>query len=162
MKAAFEVLMAVSLVGGVDVLWFHLYRHRLYASPASVLEQSTHLVRHLLFAALSVGFVLGAPKSLLLALFAVDLVNSVIDLALEPRSRAALGGVSGLESALHGVATFGLGAAAGLVWLGDGVWSPGTLDVGRGLVTAGLAIVLFGLELSLTVGRRVRRVARTT
>lgn len=157
MKAAFEVLMAVSLVGGVDVLWFHLYRHRLHASSPSVLEQLTHLARHVLFAVLSVGLVTGAPKPMLLAVFAVDLVNSVIDLWLEPRSRASMGGVSGPEAALHGVAAFGLGSVAALVWSADTTWLPSDVDRVRGLVTAAAAVVLFSVELGLTIRHRVRQ-----
>ncbi|MCA2979272.1 MAG: hypothetical protein INH41_02260 [Myxococcaceae bacterium] len=159
MKAAFEVLLAVLLVGGVDVLWFHLHRHRRYASAPSVAEQSTHLVRHLLFAALGAGFARGLSPTVLLALLAVDLVNSLVDLALEPRSRAAQGGVSGLESVLHGLATFGLGVVAGLAWLGDAVFIPDAVDVTRGVVTAVLAVGLFTVELALTVRHRLRRVA---
>lgn len=153
MNLAFEVLMVVALLGGVDVLWFHLYRLRLYERPASRAEQFTHLSRHLLFAALSGLMVTGAPRWVLMALLAIDLVNSLVDLVLEPRSRAELGGVSGLESAIHGAAVFGLGMVTALVWTSSTTWEPSSLQLLRGLATSGLAIVLFTVELSLTLRR---------
>lgn len=151
MTEAFEVLMLVALIGGVDVLWFHLYRARLFERPASRTEQVTHLARHLLFAMLCVSFLVGAPRSLLLLLLAVDLVNSAVDVVLEPASRAGLGGVSGLEALLHALATFGLGAVAALVFVSESGFTPTPLQLGRGLVSAGLGLGLFLLELSLTL-----------
>jgi hypothetical protein len=48
------------------------------------------------------------------SLFLVDLVNSLVDVAIEPRSRAALGGVLGVESVIHTVGATALGAIAAL------------------------------------------------
>lgn len=153
MNLAFEVLMVVALLGGVDVLWFHLYRLRLYERPASRAEQLTHLSRHLLFAALSGLMVTGAPRWVLMALLAIDMVNSLVDLVLEPRSRAELGGISGLESAIHGAAVFGLGVVTALVWTNSTTWVPSSLQLMRGVATSGFAVVLFTVELALTLRR---------
>lgn len=162
MNTAFELLMLVSLVGAVDVLWFHLFKWKLPMRPASRLEETTHLARHLLFAAITAALVLRAPRAVVLALLVVDLLNSLVDLFIEPRSRADLGGVSGGEALLHGLAGFMLGGVTALVAFGEQTWQPTPMQFGRGLVTAGLALVLFGLELRLTAKRAPQTLGATS
>lgn len=162
MNGAFELLMAVGVIGAVDVLWFHIWRLRLYARPHSAGEQLTHLVRHVLFSALAAMFVLGAPREWILGVLALDLLNSLLDVALEPRSRAPVGGISGREAALHALATFMLGAVFALTLTASEGWSPTPLQLVRGAITAVLAAALFAIELALTVGARLRQSSRAS
>jgi hypothetical protein len=106
------VLMSIAApIGAVDAVYFHLWRFRLYAVPTARGEMVTHLVRGVTFAA---GAYLlaqyrggGAWFWLIGGLFAVDFVNNLVDTALEPRSRAAFGGLPTTEHIIHIVgATF--------------------------------------------------------
>jgi hypothetical protein len=118
MHSIFELLMLASLVGAVDVLYFHLYRFRLYQRPESVYEELTHLARAGLFIAVvaTIAFSDGSPAARLavVAMIALDLANSVLDVLLERRSRASLGGLPSFEYLLHILGTFLSGAAAAL------------------------------------------------
>lgn len=116
MSTALLVLCVIAPVGAIDVFYYHLYRFRLFEREASVAEEVTHLVRQACFVAIVALLAMGTPCATadyaLLMLFAVDLVNSVIDVALEPRSRMALGGLPRGEYVLHFLGTFGSGVAA--------------------------------------------------
>lgn len=151
MSLAFELLMGIAMVGAIDVLYFHLYRHRLYARPESLSENVTHLLRHLLFLALTLGLLSGAGKPFLIGVLVVDLVNNVIDLALERESRRSLDGLSPLESVLHGLASVGMGMVLLAVVLGPASWSLSSMQHVRGLVTVALGLALFGAECSLVM-----------
>jgi len=108
------LLVLAGTIGAVDVLYFHLWRFRLYANPDGVLEEATHLVRHVVFltllGALSAGY---GPAWLVLGLFAVDLVNSAVDVLVERRARARLGGLPSTEALVHNLSTFVIGLALG-------------------------------------------------
>jgi hypothetical protein len=110
------ILGVACTVGAVDVLYYHLYRFRLFEQEGSVAEEITHLVRHVTFllaiALLSSGSASPAVDRAILALLALDLVNSTIDVILEPRSRAPLGGLPPGEYLVHFLGTFGTGLAA--------------------------------------------------
>jgi hypothetical protein len=110
------VLCGIAPVGALDVLYYHLYRFRLFEREASVAEEITHLVRQACFVSIVALLAAGAPSvaadRALLALFAIDLVSSATDVALEPRSRAPLGGLPPGEYFLHFLGTFGSSAAA--------------------------------------------------
>jgi hypothetical protein len=151
MSLAFEILMATAMVGAADVLYFHLYRHRLFSRPASQLENVTHLVRHLIFIALTLGLLWGSGKALLVSLLVLDLVNSVIDLALERESRRSLDGLTPLESVLHGVAAVGMGAVLLAVVQGPTSWELSSVQHVRGAVTVVLGLGLFGAESFMVV-----------
>lgn len=162
MSLAFELSMGIAVVGAIDVLWFHLYRHRLYARPASFSENVTHLLRHLLFLALTLGLLSGAGKPFLIGVLVVDLVNNVVDLALERESRRSLDGLSPLESVLHGVASVGMGTVLLAVVLGPASWSLSSMQHVRGLVTVVFGLALFGAECGLVVMHaRSRRMVTT-
>jgi len=115
-SVALLVLCVIAPVGAIDVLYYHLYRFRLFEREASVGEEVTHLVRQACFVAIVALLAMGTPcvaaDRALLALFAIDLVNSAIDVALEPRSRTKLGGLPPGEYFLHFLGTFGSGVAA--------------------------------------------------
>lgn len=115
MIVTFELLSLASLLGAVDVLYFHVYRFRLYRQPGSGKEQFTHLVRAAIFLAVVaiVAFSSGSPiaRYVLLALAALDVVNNIADVSFEKRSRAPLGGLPTGEYVLHIVGTFLIGLA---------------------------------------------------
>lgn len=158
-------LMAASVIGSLDVGWWHLYRFRLYRQPGSVLEETTHLVGYGLF--LAIALVLLAvddaadARWLVLGLFAANLVVTTVDVLAEPASRAPLGGLPRLEYLVHILAVGAFGAAAATFW-----WSAergGTaLAGGEELRVAGAAAmttVLLAVETTLFV--RSRRAARS-
>ena len=164
MSTAFEILGVVSLIGAIDVLYFHLYRFRLYEQPASVAEQTTHLVRGLIFAAVLalVTFSAGSPMAAvaLLGLAVLDLLNSAADVLLERGSREPLGGLPSVEYLLHVLATFGLGLATAFVWFHTDATGFTPL-AGEGLYAL-RATVMIGLGLGLVLlegGLFVRAIA---
>jgi hypothetical protein len=109
------ILCLLAPIGAIDVLYYHLYRFRLYSRPHSVAEQATHLVRQACFVLVVVILAGGVSSNeadvVVLFLLGLDLVNSGIDVWLEPRSRAQLGGLSRGEYLLHFLGTFGSGLA---------------------------------------------------
>ena len=120
MIVAFELLSLATLIGVIDVLYFHLYRFRLYDQPGSNAEELTHLLRAAIFAAVValIAFSNGSPlaRQALLVLAGLDLVNNIADVTLEKRSRAPLGGLPTAEYLLHIVGTFLVGLAVAAVW----------------------------------------------
>jgi hypothetical protein len=115
------VLMSVaSPLAVVDVLYFHIYRFRLYRHPGSAGETVTHLVRGVIFCSIALLIVYFEPRGawywVIAALVALDFANNVADVLLEPRSRATLGGVPPLEYLIHVVGA-SLSGAAGGGWL---------------------------------------------
>lgn len=116
MSTALLILGVLAPLGALDVIYYHLYRFHLYQRRASAAEELTHLVRHLCFLAIVALLARGTPSPsvdrVLLALLALDLLNSALDVALEPRSRADLGGLPPGEYLLHFLGTFGSGLAS--------------------------------------------------
>jgi hypothetical protein len=150
MDTPFELLMLASLLGAVDVLYFHLYRFRLYEQPGSVAEESTHLARHVLYIGIVLTLLLQPPfaRPLVLILFGLDLLNNGIDVLLERSSRAPLGGLPSAEYLIHILATLLSGMAISAYW-----WAPAQAlsdtQLLRGWVTVGLGVVLFAVEATL-------------
>ena len=101
------LLCLFGLLGSVDIVYYHLYRCRLYQSASSRREQVTHLLRLAVFPGILfwVLFVLSggwaAMGLLLLLLF--DFANSLLDTYLEPKSREPRGGLPRGEYLLHAV-----------------------------------------------------------
>lgn len=109
------VLVAIAPIGAIDVLYYHLYRFRLFERSESAAEELTHLVRSVVFVVAVLLLARGVDETtdrIVLALLVADLVNSALDVWLEPRSRAALGGLPRGEYLLHFLGTFGSGLAA--------------------------------------------------
>lgn len=115
MSTTLMILVAIAPIGAIDVLYYHLYRFRLYRQPQSVAEEITHLVRHVTFIAVVVLLARGVSTTttdhVLLGLLCVDLVNSAADVLLEPSSRAPLGGLPRGEYFLHFLGATGAAAA---------------------------------------------------
>ena len=98
------------------ILSASLWNDPVFEREASVGEEVTHLVRQVCFVSMVALLAMGTPceaaDRALLALFAIDLVNSAVDVALEPRSRRSFGGLPPGEYLLHFLGTFGSGVAA--------------------------------------------------
>jgi len=109
------ILTAVVTLGAIDVVYFHLYRFRLWAQPGSVAEEVTHLIRHVVFLAvlalLASGVQTAVADRAVLVLIVIDLLNSAADVLLERRSREPLGGLPATEYLIHVLSSFGLGIA---------------------------------------------------
>ncbi|MBK6919958.1 MAG: hypothetical protein IPH07_21350 [Deltaproteobacteria bacterium] len=158
MSTALWILLVLAPLGAIDVVYYHLYRFALYARPASVAEQITHLVRQACFLAVVALLAMGTPGPIarvaLVVLLAVDLVDSAVDVLLEPRSRAALGGLPPFEYFLHFVGTFGSGlaSAAYLLEYGKPFAAAPVWMVAPTLI---LGAALLGLESALFVRARL-------
>ena len=119
MQVAFYLLCGFALLGGIDVGYYHLYRFKLYRVPASAAEHLAHLARSALFIAV-LSWVMwvkaeGQFALVLPALLAVDFINSMVDVWIEPASRAALGGLPAREYAIHMMTMFVSGALMAVV-----------------------------------------------
>ena len=92
-------------VASTDGLYFHLYKYRLYALPASRYEHLLHTINsgllppqvYLMFCVRPAGAWLWVTLGLTLFSFAIE----ILDVLGEKDSRAALGGLSPAESAMH-------------------------------------------------------------
>ena len=114
MHHALYIILVAAPFGALDVLYFHLWKFRLYERPQSRWEEMTHLVRGLVAPAIVALLVVGRPEGgmfwLVAALFLVDTINSLIDVVVEPGSRAPLG-VPQEELAVHFIGTTAMGGA---------------------------------------------------
>jgi len=79
-------------IGAFDVIYFHLWKFRLFERPESVKEETTHILRGYLVPVATGILLLGRPEGLwfwlVFALFALDGLNSFLDVIFEPGSRA--------------------------------------------------------------------------
>ncbi len=122
--APLAIMSVAAPLAAIDVLYFHIYKFRLHAHRASQLETVTHLMRALLFGI--AAFLLthhephGAWFWAITGLVAADFLNNLADVILEPKSRAALGGLPPLEYVIHIVGATASGVIAG-VWV-IGAW----------------------------------------
>lgn len=166
MNVVLELLLAVSMIGALDVLYFHLYKLKLYAHPASVWEEVTHLIRHAVFLAIVALILFTEPMvaaPVVAGLFVLDLVNTAVDVWLERASRKELGGLSSAEYLLHVLSSVGLGAAIATLWWRHDVVGPLTeLQQLRGGATLVMGGALFLLEGGLFVRAISARCARAS
>lgn len=98
-------LLAFTTIAGIDGLYFHLYRYRLYERRDSLYEHQLHTINAFLFVPLvAVLFVL-EPRGLLLwlgaALFVASLAVEILDVLCEEASRKSLGGLLRTEYLMH-------------------------------------------------------------
>ena len=86
------ILLTAGPIGAVDVIYFHLWKFRLFERPESVKEEITHLLRGYLVPVATGILLLGRPEGgwfwLVFALFVFDGLNSLLDVIFEPASRA--------------------------------------------------------------------------
>ncbi|MFO0639732.1 MAG: hypothetical protein U0183_11020 [Polyangiaceae bacterium] len=116
MSSTLAVIGAIAPIGAIDVVYYHLYKFRLYERDESVAEELTHLVRQAAYigivAILAGGVRSASADAAMLALLALDFASSLLDVSLEHRSRASIGGLPRGEYVLHFLGTFGAAAAA--------------------------------------------------
>ncbi|MBL8631804.1 MAG: hypothetical protein JNM40_01175 [Myxococcales bacterium] len=98
-------LVLFTTIAGVDGLYFHLYRYRLYERPASLYEHKLHTLNAVLFVPQVVLlFCLessGLWLWLSLLLFVVTVAVEVTDVLCEEASRRDLGGLTRIEYLMH-------------------------------------------------------------
>jgi hypothetical protein len=98
-------LVIFTVIAGIDGLYFHLYRYRLYRRPQSRYEHRLHTVNALLFVPLVGLLFITAPHGLFLwlalLLFWASLGVEVLDVLCEPQSRRDLGGLIASEYLMH-------------------------------------------------------------
>ncbi|MBL8680424.1 MAG: hypothetical protein JNK05_14700 [Myxococcales bacterium] len=163
MSTALLILCVLAPIGAIDVLYYHLFRFKLYERDASVAEELTHFVRHLCFVAAVALLAGGTPSPLadkvILGILALDLVNSALDVALEEASRAPLGGLPRGEYLLHFLGTFGSGlVAAAYLYERGRSFAPAPAWQVAPMLVAG--VVLFAIELCLFVKARMASARR--
>ena len=150
MNLPLTIMTATAAIGAVDVLYYHLYRFRLYAQPGSVAEEVTHLCRHAIFLALLLVLSSGgrSPErdALVLSLVGLDLLNGAADVLLERGSRAPLGGLPPLESLVHFLSSFGMGLAVAAYVLASTLPAPSGVLAWQVWGTFAMGVVVFALE----------------
>ncbi|HYM61300.1 MAG TPA: hypothetical protein VEZ11_10440 [Thermoanaerobaculia bacterium] len=114
MQVALWLLLAAGPIGAIDVVYFHIWKFRLYSRPQSRWEEICHLVRGAVVPAIFAALLLGRPEGaafwIVAAIFALDTANSLIDTMIEPASRAPIG-VPPAELAVHFIGATLMGAA---------------------------------------------------
>jgi len=117
MDAVFlPVLIAIFIIapiGAIDAMYFHSIKYKLYANPASRMEQVTHIVRAFMLGVAVLFLVTYEPNGAwfwaLGAVFVFDFINNVIDVSLEYASRENLGGLQREEYIVHIIGASGMG-----------------------------------------------------
>jgi hypothetical protein len=98
-------LVLFTAMAGVDGLYFHLYRYRLYRRPECRYEHRLHTVNAVLFVPLVAMLFCVEPRGLYLwlwlLLFLASLGVEVLDVLCERASRQELGGLLPSEYLMH-------------------------------------------------------------
>ena len=114
MEVTLLILLSAAPVGAFDVIYFHLWRFRLFERPESAKEEITHILRGLLVPAFTGILLVGRPEGtwfwIVTILFALDSLNTFLDVMFEPSSRAPRG-VPPTELGVHFIGTSAMGAA---------------------------------------------------
>ena len=114
MHVTLVLLAILAAVGVIDVGWYHLYKHRLYARPQARYEEIAHLCRGLLFIGMLLLIVPATPcgrwVDVGIALFVADAINTVVDTWIERSSRPA--GLDHGEYMVHVLGSILAGATA--------------------------------------------------
>lgn len=153
MLVASLLLLALGIVGAIDVIAFHHLKERLAHHPETRAEAWAHVAKAPVYAVLFLvvpNLALGGAWAwALLGWLAIDVAVAGWDLALEPAARRSRGGVSGGEYVLHVVLSVLAGATIATV--AHGVWphldAPTTVhlvDEVPTAVSAALAVLAVG------------------
>lgn len=98
-------MIGFALIGGIDGIYYHLYKFKLYAHPESRYEHILHSIRFLLIAPIIyILFVRNFSGTLLwlgLVLVILDLLILTLDIYSEDSSRQQWGGLPRTEYYLH-------------------------------------------------------------
>ncbi|HET6158846.1 MAG TPA: TIGR01777 family oxidoreductase [Dongiaceae bacterium] len=115
MSAAFWLLAAQGILGGIDNIWNHEWHAKLPASPQAGRELQLHAARGLIYGPVFLSFawveLRGLFAMMLLAILAIEFVITLADFVEEDRSRA----LSPQERILHGILTLNCGAFLALI-----------------------------------------------
>lgn len=126
MKAAFYLLTIAGLVGSYDVLYYHIYKLKLYKQHDAMWENVTHAIRALLFAVMILTVMhvrcTGWWWLVYPILLAIEVTNTMTDAILEPKTRKSMGGLPPVEYYLHIFLSIVTGAAlASIIWGAHGM-----------------------------------------
>lgn len=107
-------MLVAAPFGAFDVIYFHLWKFRLFERPESVKEEITHILRGFLVPAMMAVLLIGRPEGswfwLVFGLFLIDTFNTLLDVVFEPGSRAPRI-VPPSELSIHFIGTTMMGAA---------------------------------------------------
>lgn len=114
------LLVALGVLGGIDILLYHSISHGIRTHAESRWELVTHAMRGptyaILFLAVPNFEMRGAWAVMLALLLAVDVGISIADFWLERESRAGLGGLPSGEYVLHMLMAMLFGAFVMAAW----------------------------------------------
>ena len=142
------VLLGIALtVGALDGLYFHLWKFRLYARPASQTEHLTHTIRAWLLAPM-IWFAFVSPNLwALIGVVAVDSLVVLTDVSIENASRSELGGMPTAEYLVHVISASFHSAAVALAiafW-----WEPRAVELPALVRDGGLLLIASALPVAL-------------
>lgn len=127
MEAATYMLLALGILGAIDLLLFHTIAHGIRRHRPSRAELMAHSLRGPVYALL---FVLipnfacnGAWYWALLGLLLFDLAVSLFDFAVEKQSRSLLGGLPTAEYILHMIMAMLFGAMVATIVMTTDTWA---------------------------------------
>jgi hypothetical protein len=127
MEAATYLLFVLGCLGATDIALYHSIAHGIRSHPDSRAELVIHSLRGPTYAALFLLLPNFAMHGLffwcLIGLFIADLVISIVDFALEGRSRRFFGGLPTGEYILHILLAMLFGALVTAVFFGAGEWA---------------------------------------
>jgi len=149
------LLCMIGFLGAIDIAYFHTWRGRLVLRPETRREAWIHVARGFCYAAQFAVVpnvqLRGGLYALAFALFGLDATIAALDVAEEPRARAAQGGLCGGEYAMHVLLSVLVGAflcayfTRSWHWLSQptaltvGSTVPGALRILAGLMAVGSA-----------------------
>jgi hypothetical protein len=155
MMTANCLLLALGVLGGVDILLYHSISHGIRTHAESRWELMTHAMRGptygILFLVAPNFEMRGAWALLLIAVLVLDVGISVADFWLERRSRAELGGLPSGEYVLHMMmamvfGAFVMAAAPALAgWLAESTELVASSELAAEWVRAVLAVFAVGV-----------------
>jgi hypothetical protein len=146
------LLLAMAFIGSIDGAYYHTYKFALYRQPSARLETVTHVIRAFALAftvlVLTSGIPVGRWFWVVAAVFAVDFIDDIVDVAIEPRSRAPLGGLPPLEYLIHMIVM----ALSGGVWVSFLVAGWASRDQPTALVPHALPWIIVWTARGVAVG----------
>lgn len=133
--AAFYLLTIAGLCGSYDVLYYHIYKLKLYKQHDAMWENVTHAIRALLFAVMLLTVMhvrcTGWWWLIYPILLTIEVTNTMTDAILEPKTRKSMGGLPPVEYYLHIFLSIVTGAAlASIIWgTYEMMWEPPSVSL---------------------------------
>ncbi len=147
--ASLAFFVAFLAVAAIDGVYFHVKKFRLWAHAESRLEHGLHTVRAFTMPAMIAALFLPGRSWLIsaIALFVLDCVAAVLDVAVEWKSRRRYGGLPQGEYAVHLAATLLHVAAVTLAFVARGLPVTETPSACSGCVMPVVAILVASTSL---------------